>query len=211
MALLITGLGALSLPVRGALFEFQWAHKWGSGQISHHTDIPDSDPSALREVFLGAIEAYHFHGYSIEENRPISFSGRGGSLQVEHVHTPAGTRGCDAAGAAGCVTDTFTFLLGGPEAPLRLVASTWTMPYGGTWGAAARWPLDGAWEAPMNGTIERGAPGDGLGAMSDVGLTRHVGLASPVDEPAALALGAVGLALLAVAGRRRPASGAACR
>lgn len=211
VALLIAGLGAMSLPARAALFEFQWAHKWGAGQISHHTGIPDSDPSSFREVFLGAIEAYHFYSYSIEENRPISFTGLGGSLQVEHVNTRPGVGDCVAAGAAGCVTDTFTFLLGNPEAPLRLVASTLTTPYGGTWGAPARWPLDAAWQTPMNGTIERGAPSEWLGAMSEVGWSGHVNLASPVDEPAALALAAVGLALLARVGRRWPRADAACR
>lgn len=206
VALLIAGLGAMSLPARAALFEFQWAHKWGAGQISHHTGVADSDPSSLRDVFLGAIDAYQFYSYSIDENQAIAFSGVGGTLQVEHVRSRPGEDGCPDTGVAGCVTDTFTFLLGMPDAPpLRLVASTWTVPYGGAWGSPARWSLDAAWEAPMNGTIQRGEPEQWLGAMGDISWTRHVNLAAPVPEPAAFGLLAAGLAVMAVTGRRRRA------
>lgn len=195
----------LAGPAMADLFEFQWGHRWSVGTIAHATDVVDADPSSFRDVYRDSIRDYHFDAWSFEQAGLVRFSGRGGTLIVDHGLQAAGRDGCPTD-AAGCLIDSFTFLLGTAEAPLTVSAGSVLIPFDAA-GPRLRDSLDTPWSASLSGSIRSGRIDDPLDAMSEMYTSWHVRLASPVPEPGTGGLLAAGLAVVTAGGigrARRP-------
>lgn len=114
IAVLATVVLATPLFARADLGEFTWTGREGSGRLVWNLDTPDSDPAADSASFIDGLVSFDFSASKwAEPGNGIQLQGTGGSYTSSWVHRPPQVCYVDPV---PCDEATMTFDLGAPVA-----------------------------------------------------------------------------------------------
>lgn len=190
--LLSTTAGAAT----AGLAQFDWTSREGNGTIVYDMDVPDSDPTFRRGLFVDSIVSYDVFGWDADMN-PRRFTGTGGSI----FRRGWPDTGCPATFDCAFEAHHLFFQLGTPEPG---EPGLWQVNFNMS-------PVSEDPDGPMPFFEQFG---DTHGYISNPSVARtystlglsnrvtHQALATPVPEPGALALAALGWVAVAAGTRR---------
>jgi len=193
-------LWAVASAATAGLAQFDWTSRAGHGVIVYDRDVPDSDPTFRRGLFLDNIVSYDVFGWDADMN-PRRFTGTGGSIFMRSWPSTD----CPATFDCAFEEHMLFFQLGTPEPG---EPGLWQVNFNMS-------PATGDPDSPMpffeqfgdtHGYISNPSVARTYSTLDLANRVTHQPLATPVPEPGTLALAALGLVAV-VAGTRRAARG----
>ncbi len=202
----------MPLWAQASLYELSWQGKWGNGKVVYDAAVADSNADPLQGEYFASIVSYDVTGW--EMMSATRFLGTGGSILVQ-ARTPEETLVDPESSCSQpvCSGTSLTFQLGSAAPPFDpaswylLVSIPWAGSRSGDGLLVEDFIGNGDERAP-GAFLDTNVPtGHSLGTMNMISNARITQLEAPVPEPAEWAMVSLGLAMLAVWGRRKSQRG----